>query len=140
MSLQKCWNVPCILSLISPVIVRALQTKVAETRFPRFFVNSFILVALNIIGHLLSCIVTAYAFARLRAPGKNFLFIILLSTMMLPFPVTLVPIYELFTELNAVNTLCPLFIRAYFGNAFLIFMLRQFFFINPTRIRRCCPY
>lgn len=112
----------------------ALQTKVAETYFPTFFRNSFLLVALNIIGHLLSCIVVAYAFARLRAPGKNFLFLILLGTMMLPFPVTLVPVYELFTKINAVNTLWPLFIRAYFGNAFLIFMLRQFFSSIPREL------
>ena len=50
----------------------ALQTKVGETYFPTFFVNSFILVALNAIGHVLSCIVVAYAFARLRAPGPTF--------------------------------------------------------------------
>lgn len=114
--------------------VEALQTKVAETYFPTFFRNSFVLVGLNIVGHLLSCIVTAYAFARLRAPGKNFLFIILLGTMMLPFPVTLVPVYEFFTKINAVNTLWPLFIRAYFGNAFLIFMLRQFFASIPREL------
>lgn len=114
--------------------IEALQTKVAETYFPTFFRNSFVLVGLNIVGHLLSCIVVAYAFARLRAPGKNFLFIVLLGTMMLPFPVTLVPVYELFTKINAVNTLWPLFVRAYFGNAFLIFMLRQFFAAIPREL------
>jgi multiple sugar transport system permease protein len=112
----------------------ALQTKVAETYFPTFFRNSFLLVVLNTIGHVLSCVVVAYAFARLRAPGKNFLFLVLLSTMMLPFPVTLVPVYEFFTRLNLVNTLWPLFIRSFFGNAFLIFMLRQFFSSIPREL------
>ena len=112
----------------------ALQTKVGDTYFPTFFRNSFVLVLMNTIGHLLSCILVAYAFARLRAPGKNFLFIVLLSTMMLPFPVTLVPVYELFTKFNMVNTLWPLFIRSFFGNAFLIFMLRQFFSSIPTEL------
>jgi multiple sugar transport system permease protein len=112
----------------------ALQTKVAETYFPTFFRNSFVLVLLNTIGHVLSCVVVAYAFARLRAPGKNFLFLVLLSTMMLPFPVTLVPVYEMFTRLNMVNTLWPLFIRSFFGNAFLIFMLRQFFSSIPREL------
>ncbi len=112
----------------------ALQTKVAETYFPTFFRNSFVLVVLNIIGHLLSCVVVAYAFARLRAPGKNILFLVLLSTMMLPFPVTMVPVYELFTRMNMVNTLWPLFIRSFFGNAFLIFMLRQFFSSIPREL------
>jgi multiple sugar transport system permease protein len=112
----------------------ALQTKVAETYFPTFFRNSFVLVILNIIGHVWSCVITAYAFARLRAPGRNTLFLILLGTMMLPFPVTLVPVYEFFTRLNLVNTLWPLFIRSFFGNAFLIFMLRQFFSSIPREL------
>ncbi len=112
----------------------ALQSKLGDTTFPTFFRNSFILVALNIIGHILSCVVVAYAFARLRAPGKNFLFIVLLATMMLPFPVTLVPMYEIFRDLGMVNTLFPLFIRSFFGNAFLIFMLRQFFMAIPREL------
>ncbi len=113
---------------------QALQTKVGETYFLTFFGNSFVLVALNIIGHVLSCVVVAYAFARLRAPGKNFFFIILLGTLMLPYPVTLVPIYEIFRDMNMVNTLWPLFIRSFFGNAFLIFMLRQFFTSIPREL------
>ncbi len=112
----------------------ALETQVAETYFPTFFRNSFVLVILNIIGHVLSCIVVAYAFARLRAPGKNFFFVLLLGTMMLPFPVTLVPVYEFFTQLGLVNTLWPLFIRAFFGHPFLIFMLRQFFSSIPREL------
>ncbi len=112
----------------------ALQTKVAETYFPTFFRNSFVLVVLNTIGHLISCIVVAYAFARLRAPGKGLLFLILLSTMMLPFPVTLVPVYEIFRDMNMINTLWPLFLRSFFGNAFLIFMLRQFFMAIPREL------
>ncbi len=112
----------------------ALQTKVGETYFTTFFRNSFVLVALNIVGHVISCIVVAYAFARLRAPGKNVFFIILLGTMMLPYPVTLVPIYEIFRDLSMVNTLWPLFLRSFFGNAFLIFMLRQFFSSIPREL------
>jgi multiple sugar transport system permease protein len=113
---------------------QALQTKVGETYFPTFFRNSFALVVLNTIGHLVSCIIVAYAFARLRAPGKNFLFLVLLATMMLPFPVTIVPVYEIFTRLGSVNSLVPLFLRSFFGNAFLIFMLRQFFSAIPREL------
>lgn len=114
--------------------IDALTTTVAEVRFPRFFFNSGVLVTLNIIGHLLSCVVVAYAFARLRAPGKNVLFVILLSTMMLPFPVTIVPVYELFRDLGMINTWWPLFVRSFFGNPFLIFMLRQFFSTIPREL------
>jgi ABC-type glycerol-3-phosphate transport system permease component len=113
---------------------QALTTKVGETYFPTFFRNSFLLVALNTIGHVLSCVVVAYAFARLRAPGKNFLFLVLLGTMMLPFPVTIVPMYEIFRDLGMINTFFPLFIRSFFGNAFLIFMLRQFFASIPREL------
>lgn len=112
----------------------ALATKVADTTFPTFFRNSFLLVVLNAIGHLLSCVIVAYAFARLRAPGKGLLFLILLSTMMLPFPVTLVPVYEIFRDMGMINTLFPLFIRSFLGNAFLIFMLRQFFMSIPREL------
>lgn len=114
--------------------IQALQTKVGETYFLTFFRNSFVLVGLNVIGHVLSCVVVAYAFARLRAPGKNILFIILLGTLMLPYPVTLVPVYEIFRDLGMVNTLWPLFLRSFFGNAFLIFMLRQFFSSIPREL------
>ncbi len=114
--------------------VEALQTKVGETYFPTFFRNSFVLVVLNTIGHVLSCVVVAYAFAKLRAPGKNFFFVLLLGTMMLPYPVTLVPVYEIFRDLGMVNTLWPLFLRSFFGNAFLIFMLRQFFTTIPREL------
>ncbi|HVU14976.1 MAG TPA: ABC transporter permease subunit [Phototrophicaceae bacterium] len=112
----------------------ALQTKIGDTYFPTFFRNSFILVILNTVGHLFSCVIVAYAFARLRAPGKGLLFLILLSTMMLPFPVTLVPVYEIFTKLGMIDTLWPLFLRSFFGNAFLIFMLRQFFLGIPQEL------
>ena len=63
-----------------------------------------------------------------------YVFILLLGTMMLPYPVTLVPIYEFFRDLGMVNTLWPLFLRSFFGNAFLIFMLRQFFSTIPREL------
>ncbi len=111
-----------------------LKTKIGETYFANFFLNSFLLVVLNIIGHVLSCVVVAYAFARLRAPGKNFLFVVLLGSMMLPFPVTLVPVYEIFSRAGMIDTWWPLFVRSFFGNAFLIFMLRQFFASIPREL------
>ncbi len=114
--------------------IEALQTKIGDTFFTTFFRNSFVLVILNTIGHLFSCVIVAYAFARLRAPGKGLMFLILLSTMMLPFPVTLVPVYEIFARIDAINTLWPLFIRSFFGNAFLIFLLRQFFLSIPREL------
>ncbi len=114
--------------------VDALSKDLGGANFLTFYRNSALLVILNLIGHFFSVTLVAYAFARLQAPGKNFLFLILLSTMMLPFPVLLIPTFEIFQKLGMVNTLWPLFIRSFFGNAFLIFLLRQFFMSIPREL------
>ncbi len=114
--------------------VEAMSSELADENFITFFKNSIIIVALNIIGHLLSCTVAAYGFARLRAPGRNILFWIVLGTMMLPFPVTLVPVYEIFNQMGMIDTLWPLVIRAFFGHPFLIFLLRQFYASIPREL------
>jgi multiple sugar transport system permease protein/sn-glycerol 3-phosphate transport system permease protein len=88
--------------------------------------NTTIITALSIIGTLLSCSLAAYGFARLRAPGRDVIFIVLLSTLMLPSVVTLVPTYILFQKLGWVNTFLPLIVPNFFGSAFYIFLLRQF--------------
>lgn len=113
---------------------RALTAEIGGANFLTFFKNSGIVVALNLVGNFLSCTIVAYAFARLRAPGKNVLFAILLSTLMLPFPVTLIPVYEIFRNLGMIDTLWPLFLRSFFGNAFFIFLLRQFFMSIPVEL------
>ncbi len=103
--------------------------------FSLYFMNSVLVAGLTVIGAVLSASTVAFAFARLRAPGKNILFIILLSTMMLPGEVTLVPIYLLFRNLNWLNTYRPLIIPSWFGgSAFYIFLLRQFFMTLPTEL------
>lgn len=99
--------------------------------FGRYALNSAVICALTILGHLLSCTVAAYAFARLRAPGRDALFVVLLATMMLPYPVTIVPLYVFFNRLGWVNTILPLVTPAFFGSAFYIFLLRQFFLTVP---------
>ncbi len=113
---------------------RAMTATIGGANFLTFFKNSGIVVALNLIGNFLSCTVVAYAFARLRAPGKGVLFAVLLSTMMLPFPVTLIPVYEIFRDLGMIDSLYPLFLRSFFGNAFFIFLLRQFFMSIPVEL------
>ncbi len=95
--------------------------------FGRYFINTSIIALLMIVGHLLSCTLIAYAFARLRAPGREALFVLLLATLMLPYPVTMVPLYVLFNRLGWINTFLPLVAPAFFGGAFYIFLLRQFF-------------
>ncbi|MCO5212604.1 MAG: carbohydrate ABC transporter permease [Caldilinea sp.] len=99
--------------------------------FPLYIRNTAIITLLTIAGHLLSCTVIAYAFARLRAPGRDFLFVVMLATMMLPYPVTMVPLYVLFNRLGWINTFLPLVVPAYLGIPFYIFLMRQFFLTIP---------
>ncbi len=99
--------------------------------FLQFFVNTLIIVVSTLIGSLMSNILVGYAFARLEARGKNVLFYIVLSTMMLPYAVLMVPQYAIFSSLGWVNTFLPLIVPSFFGNAFFIFLLRQFFMGIP---------
>lgn len=99
--------------------------------FGRYALNTLFVTVMVIIGHVLSCTLVAYAFARLRAPGKDLLFVILLATMMLPYPVTMIPIYIGFKTVGWVNTFLPLIVPAFFGSPFYIFLMRQFFLTLP---------
>jgi multiple sugar transport system permease protein len=102
--------------------------------FERSFWNTTIITVLSMIGELLSCTLVAYGFARLRFPGRNILFVILLSTMMLPFAVRMVPLYIGFAKIGWVNTFLPLIIPAFFANPFFVFLLRQFFLTIPEEL------
>lgn len=101
--------------------------------FVHYYLNSFKVTFLAVIGAVLSSSCVAFAFARLRVPGKNILFIILLATLMLPEEVTIVPVYLLFKNLGWLDTYKPLIVPSWFGgSAFYIFLLRQFFMTIPT--------
>jgi ABC-type glycerol-3-phosphate transport system permease component len=104
---------------------------VAYYNFTRFLRNTLLITTLGTIGQLVSCVLVAYGFARLRFPGRGIWFIVLLSTMMLPSQVTLVPTYVIMAKLKWVNTYKPLIVPAFFGGAFYIFLLRQFFMTMP---------
>ena len=95
--------------------------------FLTFFKNTLTIEVFAIAGTLLSCSMGAYSFARLRWPGRDVVFVILLSVLMLPSFTTLIPNFILWQHLNAVDTLIPLIAPAFFGNSFFIFLLRQFF-------------
>jgi len=102
--------------------------------FARFAANTLIIAVGSIVGHLLSCTIVAYGFARLRAPGKGYLFVVLLSTLMLPYPVTMEPLFIIFSRIGWINTFAPLIIPTFFGNAFYIFLLRQAFKQIPLEL------
>ena len=96
--------------------------------------NTMLIVIFSVIGTLLSSSIVAYAFSRLKFPGKETLFKILLSTMMLPGAVTLLPQFLIFRQLGWIDTLYPLWAPAFFGSAFNIFLLRQFFMGIPMEL------
>jgi len=96
--------------------------------------NTVILVVLNVLGQLFACSLVAYAFARLNFYGRGFLFGLLLATMMLPGQVTMIPQFVLWKSLGWYNTLRPLWVPAWFGSAFFIFLLRQFFMTIPKEL------
>jgi len=102
--------------------------------FATFARNTAVIVTLVMIGTLLSCSFSAYGFARLRAPGRDLIFMIVLATMMLPGAVTLVPTYIAFNKLGWINSIRPLVVPAFFGSPFYIFMLRQFYLSIPKEL------
>ena len=87
--------------------------------------NTLIVTTLSVIGAVVSNSVIAYGFARIRWPGRDVLFIVTLGTLMLPFQVTMIPLFIMFSKIGWVNTFLPLIVPAFLGNAFFIFLLRQ---------------
>jgi ABC-type glycerol-3-phosphate transport system permease component len=100
--------------------------------FATFLWNTVIVTALAVFGQTLSAAVVAFGFARFRFPGRDILFVVVLATMMLPWHVTIVPSFLLYSRLGWINTFLPLVVPSFFGGgAFYIFLLRQFFLTLP---------
>ena len=96
--------------------------------------NTTQIALLSTVGILLSCIPVAYALARMRWKGRQAAFILVLSTLMLPIQVTIVPLYVLWVRLEQIGHLTPLIIPSFLGDAFSIFLLRQFFMTIPEEL------
>lgn len=103
--------------------------------FALYFKNTLIICVLSVIGTVISSALVAYGFARIQWRGRNIFFFIMLTTMMLPYQVVMVPLFLVFKEIGWVGTFKPLIIPAFFGtNAFFIFLLRQFFLTIPYEL------
>lgn len=94
--------------------------------------NSVFLVTLNVLGQILGSSLVAFSFARLRWPGREFCFVLILATLMIPAQVTMIPVFLIHKTIGWYNTLKPLWAPAFFGSAFYIFLLRQFMRSVPT--------
>ena len=110
--------------------------RVFDTTLPmgQFVVNSIIISAGAVAGQVLSSGLIGYAFARLRAPGKNALFMVVIATMMIPAQITMIPQFILFKDLGWVNTFLPLIVPNFFSNAFNVFLMRQFVSRLPREV------
>ena len=110
-------------------------TAMTSGSWGRYFSNSVIITGSALIGQILSGSLAAFAFARLYTRARDFLFIILLATLMIPSQVTLIPLYIFFRRLGWINTFMPLIVPYWFGgNAFYIFLMRQYFLTIPLEM------
>jgi multiple sugar transport system permease protein len=105
-----------------------------KIQFPHLFFNTLAIALLGLIGTLISCTLVAYGFSRFRIPGKDLLFTVLISTIFLPDAVTIVPTYTFFVKIGWVGTWLPLIVPHYFGNAYNVFLLRQYFMTIPREM------
>jgi multiple sugar transport system permease protein len=105
-----------------------------QAPFLRYLLNTLTIAVPSVIGALLSNSLVAYGFARVRWPGRDIVFALVLATLMLPGFVTFIPLYVIFRKLNWINTYLPLIVPAFLGNAFFIFLLRQFFMRLPEEL------
>lgn len=103
--------------------------------FGRFFLNSAIVTGAALFGQIVTAFVVGYGFARFRFPGRNFIFALCLSTLILPPHVTIIPLFVLFRNLRWIDTFLPLIVPSFFGGgAFTIFLVRQFIMTLPREL------
>jgi multiple sugar transport system permease protein len=113
------------------VILRNYLAALERVRFWRSLGNTLFLCFMNVCGVVISSVVIAYGFAFIEFKGRETLFKITLATMMIPFPIIMVPMYLLYRDLGWMGTMKPLWVWSWFGSAFFIFLLRQFFLGLP---------
>jgi multiple sugar transport system permease protein len=102
--------------------------------FARYMGNTFYIALYNVVATVISCTIVAYGFGVLQWKGREFFFYLLIVTMILPYQVTLIPQYIIFSKLRWINTFNPLTVPAWFGTPFLIFLMRQFFMTIPVEL------
>lgn len=102
--------------------------------FPLYFRNTIIVVTLGIVGCVVSSVIVAYGLARVPLPGRRTLLVITIGTMLIPFPVLMAPLFMLYSKIGWIGTFLPLYAQFWFGNAFSIFLMHQFFRSMPKEL------
>jgi multiple sugar transport system permease protein len=119
----------------NPIQLDNFKRAWTELPFPVFVRNTITITVFATFGQILSASLVAYGFARFKFKGKNALFYLMLSTMMLPSQVTMIPVFLLWRQLGLIDTFAPLIVPSFFGGgAFTIFLLRQFFLTIPREL------
>ena len=104
---------------------------IESIRFLRYLANTFIYAVGLMIGAVLSNVFIGYGFARIDWPGRDIVFIIVIATMMLPAQVRFIPLFITYSKWGWLETFAPLIVPAFFGNAFFVFLVRQFMLTFP---------
>lgn len=118
----------------NPVMWSNYVEALTSARFDLFFRNTLVIAVTTSVGVTLSSALVAYGFSRIQWPGRDALFFVVLTTMMIPYQVTMVPLYIVFSKIKWVGTYLPLIVPYFTGSAFSIFMLRQFFRTIPQEL------
>jgi multiple sugar transport system permease protein len=127
---EQVYTVPTVW-IPNPIVWENYPNALSKMPFWIFLRNSVITSAIPVFGAVLSASMVAYSFARVEWPGRDMWFVVLISSMMLPGQVTMIPLYVLYSNLGWINTFLPLIVPWFFGGAFYVFMLRQFFIGIP---------
>lgn len=107
---------------------------VTKIPFVRYTWNTVVITVLTVIGMVISSTMVAYSMSKIRWGGRKFLFPVIVGTMMIPYQVTLIPLYMIWNKLGLIGTIVPLVLPAFFGGAYYIFLLRQFFKSIPDSL------
>jgi len=105
-----------------------------QLNFPRLLGNTAFYAFFTAIATVISSIVVAFGFSRFRFPGRDFLFVVMIATIFLPFAVTIIPTYTFFTKIGWTGTWLPLIIPQFFSSPYNVFLLRQFFMTLPREL------
>ena len=120
--------------VLSTLTVENYDYVFTQTRFPTFIRNSLIVAVVTITGHVISGTLVAYGFARFRFPGRQVLFMLMLSTLMIPFHAYMIPRFWIMKQLGVLDSLVAVFLPYLFGGPLYIFLFRQFFMSIPREL------
>jgi multiple sugar transport system permease protein len=118
----------------NPVVFRNYANMWTALPFGTFFLNSVKIAALSTVGQLIACSLSAFAFSVIAFKGRDLLFLILVATLMIPYQVTLIPTFILYSKIGWVGTHYPLWVPAFWGGAFGTFLMRQYYLTIPLEL------